>query len=136
MLALEHAIEPPAAQLLAVVVAPGGHAACVGQGLFQLSRFGPALEQQVESAIGSEALGLDQFRPAGAESSPAVQMRSPFAAPAVSIRWAPGLPGIGRVDVFERGHEAPISACVSRPPAFGCKRETQAAVDYFLIVIS
>jgi hypothetical protein len=69
---LHHAIEPPAAELIAGVVAVGSDPAGVDQGLGGLGSKGPTLKQEVERALRAEAVGLQELVAAGAERRPAV----------------------------------------------------------------
>src|SRR5262249_276305 len=103
MAAVQHAIQPPAAQLRAAVVARGGGAANIGEGLLECLRLRPASEQQVEGAFKAETLGLQEIRMAGAEGGAAVEMGGPFTTPRIGGGRSPRLPGFGGVDLVQRG---------------------------------
>ena len=96
--ALEHAVQPPAPELAAVVVATGGDAADIHQGLRDLLGLGPSPEQQVERGARAEALGLVEILATGPEARPAIEVGGPLASPRIFGRGPPGLPGQGGID--------------------------------------
>ena len=102
MTALEHAVEPPTAELIAAVVALGGDAADVDQSFQHLGGVGPSLAQKVERALRAEALGLEQVLATGAEGRTAIKVSRPLASPGVGGRRLPGLPRLGGVDLVQR----------------------------------
>ncbi len=102
--ALKHAVQPPAAQLLATVVGLGGDAADIGHGLGDLVGLRPSSQQELERALGTQALGLAQVVAAGAKGSAAKQVGGPFGSPRIAGRRLPRLPRAGGVDLIQRRH--------------------------------
>ena len=100
--ALEHAIEPPAAKLLAAFVVSGGDAADVEQRLRDLRGLRLSVNEQVESSLEAEAFGLHKVLATGPEGRAAVKVSGPLAAPGVGGRRLPRLPGLAGVDLIER----------------------------------
>src|SRR5439155_19585460 len=79
--AVQHAIEPPIAQLVAAIVLGDSNLADVDQCLPQIRGLWLSVEQKVERGIGSEPLRFKQVGTAGAERGATVKMRGPFAIP-------------------------------------------------------
>ena len=121
MAALEHAVEPPTAELLAAVVVDGGDPADIDQRLQSTSvACGLPLQEQVERALETESLGLEQIFAAGPEGRTAVEVGGPLASPGVGSRRLPGLPGLAGSIWSSVGSVAVIAA-----PQFACCNHCQ-----------
>ena len=100
--AVEHAVEPPGAQL-EEVIAPGDLLAFLLEEVGQ--RLGPrfAVEQAVEGSVQPLFFRAAHFGQGGAEGGAAIEMAGPFEVKRLFGGRLPGLPRLSGIDSIERG---------------------------------
>ena len=115
MRSVDHPIEPPALQLIELVVACGKAAAQAVEKLIESFLTRPAGQQLVDRGVTALSDGALKQLPAcglafvcaarrNAKRCSAIEVRSPFQVPAIGRRRLPGLLGVDLVKSLRHGH--------------------------------